>query len=56
MAKEKGASRMIATETPLSGLDSDQDIDATLDRGVAVLRASGRLEFEDDEFEDVSLS
>lgn len=31
-----------------SGLDSDQDIDAALDCGVAVLRASGRLRGEDD--------
>ena len=31
-----------------SDLGSDQDIDATLDRGVAALRASGRLAYEDD--------
>jgi hypothetical protein len=34
---------------PASDLDSAQDIDAMLERGAAVLRASGRLLYEDPE-------
>ena len=41
----------VAPETVSQPLDRGcvQDIDAMLDRGVAALRASGRLRYEDDE-------
>ena len=42
---------MIEADASPLDLGSDQDIDATLERGVAVLHASGRLLFEDEELD-----